>query len=104
MFAHQFGSAQQAFEFLFDLIMLKGENKGDGTRTLRNLNIELVSPKHNEIKTPWRKWSKTYADLEWEWYLTGNRDPKMVEERATLWKTMKDDEGKVWSNYGYWWQ
>lgn len=104
MFAHQFGSAQTAFEFLYDLIMRKGELKGDGTKAMYNLNIEIVNPKIPDINTVWRKWSKEYAELEWEWYLTGNRDPAMVEFKAKLWTKMKDEQGLVWSNYGYWWQ
>lgn len=104
MYPHEFGSAQNAFEFLFDTIMRSGRIKGDGTKAINNINFELTHPDRNEIKTPWRKWSKEYADLEWEWYLTGNRNPALVEERAKLWKKMKDEEGLVWSNYGHWWQ
>jgi hypothetical protein len=50
MFAQQFGSAQHAFETLFDFI----QDKGGSRRVVRNVSIELVSPKINEIATPWR--------------------------------------------------
>jgi thymidylate synthase len=103
MYPHVYNNAQQAFEQLFEHILDDGRVKS-GTKYIRNVNIELVRPDLNEIKTPWRKWSKKYAELEWDWYLSGNRDPKIVEERAKLWSKMKDDEGKVWSNYGWWWQ
>src|SRR5688500_6792820 len=50
IFAQQFGSAQHAFETLFDFI----QEKGGSRRIVRNVSIELVSPKINEIATPWR--------------------------------------------------
>lgn len=51
MFAEQYGSAQHAFESLYDLM----QSKGGVHRTLRNVSIELVSPIKNEVNTPWRK-------------------------------------------------
>lgn len=51
MFAEQFGSAQQAFEKLFELIITTGGTN----KVLRNVSIELVTPKNNEVNTVWRK-------------------------------------------------
>lgn len=99
---YRFKTAEEAFEILFGLIVHNGEEK-DGTKFIRNVMIEIHNPFQNLITTPWRKWSHDYAELEWNWYMTGERNPAMVEERAKLWKTMKDDTGRVWSNYGWWW-
>ena len=58
----------------------------------------------NLIKTKWRKWSKSYADLEWEWYLSAEESAQRVAEKAKIWKTIMDENGNVNSNYGYQWQ
>lgn len=103
MYPEQYDNAQEAFEDLFNRIMRYGKDK-NGTKYVRNISFELMQPQENKIDTPWRKWSHGYAELEWEWYMSGEREPTMVENRAKLWKTMKDDQGKVWSNYGWWWK
>jgi thymidylate synthase len=66
--------------------------------------IELQSPGDNNIKTPWRKWNRNYAQYEFEWYLSGNPNAEEISKRAKIWATMMDDQGNVNSNYGYQWQ
>lgn len=97
-----FGKAQDAFEFYFKLIMREGTQQ-DGTKVLFNQHMKIYCPNDNEITTDWRRWDKSYAELEYNWYKTGNRSPAMVEERAKIWQKIKDSKGEVNSNYGYWW-
>lgn len=80
-----------------------GEER-NGTKTLHNVLIELQSPGDNNIKTPWRKWNRNYAQYEFEWYLLGNPNAEEISKRAKIWATMMDDQGNVNSNYGYQWQ
>lgn len=96
-------NANLVFQQMFDHIVLNGRMK-NGTRYIRNVNFTILSPWDNIIKAEWRKWNHSYAQLEWEWYKSGDRDPTQVEKVAKLWSTMKDDSGYVNSNYGYWWK
>jgi thymidylate synthase len=80
-----------------------GEER-NGTKTLHNVLIELQSPGDNNIKTPWRKWNRNYAQYEFNWYLSGNPNAEEISKRAKIWATMMDDQGNVNSNYGYQWQ
>jgi len=98
-----FMNANGVFQQFYDHIVLNGRAK-DGTRYVRNVAFTIVAPWQNEIKVEWRKWNKEYAQLEWEWYQSGDRSPAMVEQKAKLWSAMKDDSGYVNSNYGAWWQ
>lgn len=99
-----FNNAQQAFEFFFDYINESLFYEKSGTRYIKNVSFTIVNPNENIIGTDWRKWDKSYADLEYDWYKTGNRNPEMVEKRAKIWSQIKDDAGYVNSNYGNWWQ
>lgn len=97
-----FQNANEAFEWFYTTILLQPDRK-NGTRSLFNQSFTILNPLDNLITTPFRKWKKSYADLEFEWYKTGNRDPEMVESVAKIWTAMKDENGFVNSNYGYWW-
>jgi len=98
-----FNTAQDAFEFYFDHIMREGISAdGVGTLAVFNESFKMRFPNENEIDTPWRRWKKRYAEVEYEWYKTGNRQPDMVAE-ASIWERMKDENGLVYSNYGFFW-
>lgn len=100
-------NAQQVFEHQYDRLLMNGYEKGEGdsaTLCLHNQTMMIQNPHMNKIITPWRKWSESYAEREWKWYLSGNRNPQEVKEVASLWAKMEDENGLVWSNYGYWWK
>lgn len=103
MFSKSYYNAEFAFENLFDTIMSVGEER-NGTKTLHNVLIELQSPGDNNIKTPWRKWNKTYAQYEFDWYMSGNPNAVEISKKAKIWASMMDENGNVNSNYGYQWQ
>lgn len=97
----KFQRAEDAFEFYFKCIMMQGEERS-GTKVLFNQLIRLQFPDQNQITTPWRRWKEDYAAKEYEWYKTGVRTTDMVAE-AAIWERMKDKDGLVYSNYGYFW-
>jgi thymidylate synthase len=67
-------------------------------------------PAHNAIhdgKTK-RNWSQEYAEAEWQWYLSGDRNIAKLGELygkvPAIWKRMADKNGNVNSNYGWQWK
>lgn len=102
MFGKRFTSAQEAFEFYYDSIMENGYDCNN-TKILHNVGFEIIRPEKNEINTPWRKWSKDYADYEWDWYMSANPNAEEISQRAKIWRNLMDDNGNVNSNYGYQW-
>lgn len=102
MFGRRFINAQEAFEFYYDFIMENGYTCNN-TKVLHNVGFEIIRPDKNEINTPWRKWSKDYADFEWDWYMSKNPNAEEISQRAKIWKNLMDDNGNVNSNYGYQW-
>ena len=62
----------------------------------------------NWIKCDQRKWKYNYAESEWQWYLTGLPNVKMLGKIygkvPEIWERMANEEGYVNSNYGYQWQ
>lgn len=102
MFGKRFTNAQDAFEYYYDAIMENGYDCNN-TKVLHNVGFEIIRPEKNEINTPWRKWSKDYADYEWDWYMSANPNAEEISQRAKIWKNLMDDNGNVNSNYGYQW-
>lgn len=98
-----FKNAQQAFESLYDHIMAQGVNTKIGTKALYDVGFYLCNPKEREINTPWRKWSKTYAKREWQWYLSQNRSVEEIKKYAPTWDKMHGGDNLVMSNYGWQW-
>lgn len=97
-----FFNAQIAFSFLYDLISKTGTVCQD-TKAIYNCGFTLKYPDRNEIDLPWRNWNKKYADKEWEWYLSKDRNAKDISKSAPIWKNHMDEKGNVNSNYGYQW-
>jgi len=75
---------------------------------LFNVGFYIENPMNNSIKSSFRKWSKDYADAEWKWYLSGDRNieklGKLYGKVPEIWKRMADKNGDVNSNYGWQWK
>lgn len=99
----RFNNANAAFEYLYDYIMLHGSDS-NGTKSILNTGFYIDNPLDNDITCAYRKWSKDYADYEWSWYLSGNPNAEVISQRASIWKSMMDENGNVNSNYGYQWR
>jgi len=98
----RFNSAEEAFEHYYDLISVNGLRKSTSL-FLNNVGFYLNHPENNLINTPWRKWSKRYADREWKWYLSKNRSVEEIKQHAKIWDTMHNGDNIVNSNYGWQW-
>ena len=99
----KFSNATLAFEELYKHIMVHGEDFAN-TKATFNVSFSLSDPCDKEVKTVERKFNLKYAEYEWEWYKSGNRDAKDISEIAKIWKQMMiPGTTEVNSNYGYFW-
>jgi len=102
-----FRNANEAYEYLHDQILQNGVSFGD-TKALFNVGFYITDPKDRKIINRERKWSEEYAEAEWQWYKSGDRNIKKLGEIygkvPEIWKRMADPFGQVNSNYGWQWQ
>jgi len=103
----KFQSANEAYEYMHDAI-LRGGKKFGNTKALFNVGFYIEQPALRDIHNAERKWSKKYAQAEWEWYLSGDPNISRLGEIygkvPAIWKRMADESGEVNSNYGAQWQ
>ena len=106
---HSFKTASDAFHNLYWRIVRDGVDFA-GTKALFNVGFELEVPNANAIldSKVKRDWSYTYAEAEWQWYLSGDPNIKKLGELygkiPAIWKRMSDEDGNVNSNYGWQWE
>ena len=104
----KFKTANDAFHNLYWRIKADGVNFAD-TKALFNVGFEIQHPAANAIvnSTVKRNWSIEYAEAEWQWYLSGDRNisrlGKLYGKVPAIWKRMANAEGNVNSNYGWQW-
>ena len=111
MIKNNFKNADEAFKYFYREIIKSGINFGD-TKTLFNIGFTIENPIDNHILDKGsivpRKWKHEYADAEWQWYLSGDRNitklGKIYGKIPSIWIKMADDEGNVNSNYGNQWK
>ena len=101
-----FENANEAYEYYHDRILQHGISFGD-TKALFNIGFYLTNPSLRQITNPERKWSLDYAEAEWQWYLSGDRDINKLGEIygkvPAIWKRMANEHDLVNSNYGWQW-
>jgi thymidylate synthase len=104
---NDFYNANEAFEYFYKTISKHGIKFAD-TKALFNVGFTIHKPMLNNIITEKRKWSKEYAEAEWQWYLSGdpniNKLGEIYGKIPGIWKRMADNKGNVNSNYGWQWQ
>ena len=106
---NNFKTANEAFHDLYWRIVRDGVDF-DGTKALFNAGFYIENPALNDIKDSKvkRNWSAEYAEAEWQWYLSGDRNIAKLGELygkvPAIWKRMADVDGNVNSNYGWQWQ
>ena len=98
----EFNNAENAFTHYYKLINLVGK-KYDDTKALFNVGFYILNPKDNIINNKSRKFNKDYAEFEWQWYLSGNKNAIEISKKAKIWLKCMDEYGEVNSNYGYQW-
>ena len=104
---YKFNNANSAFDFYKSQILHYGVDFDD-TKALFNVGFTIEHPMDNHIDCKQRDWKQGYAEAEWQWYLSGDRNIKKLGELygkvPEIWKRMADDNGNVNSNYGWQWQ
>ena len=102
-----FWSANEAFEYFYKTISREGCNFAD-TKALFNIGFTLIEPRARRITNETRNWKEDYAEAEWQWYLSGDKNIKKLGDIygkvPEIWKRMADAKGDVNSNYGYQWE
>ena len=104
---HKFRTANDAYEYLHDRIIQDGVDFA-GTKALFNVGVYITDSQDNKIINKERNWKEGYAEAEWQWYLSGDRNISKLGELygkvPEIWKRMADEHGNVNSNYGWQWQ
>ena len=99
---NEFNTANEAFEYFYNKVSAEGV-EFSGTRALFNVGFTIHNPLQNAIHSGYRKWSSTYAEREWQWYLSGDPNAEEIAKKAPIWYKMMDYNGNVRSNYGWQW-
>jgi thymidylate synthase len=94
-------SANSAFTSLFKHIMQYGFEI-NGTKEIINVSINIYNVQDITFASK-RNFNKAYAEYEYQWYKSGNRNAMEIAKRASMWGKIADDQGNVNSNYGYHW-
>ena len=101
-----FRNANEAYEYIHDRILQDGVDFAD-TKALFNVGFYITNPLDNKIINRERNWKQEYAEAEWQWYLSGDRNIKKLGDIygkiPEIWKRMADENGNVNSNYGWQW-
>ena len=102
-----FKKANDAYEYYHDKIIREGIAFGD-TKALFNVGFYIEKPMDNFILNGERGWNPVYAEAEWQWYLSGDRNTAKLGELygkvPEIWKRMADVNDNVNSNYGWQWK
>ena len=102
-----FWSANEAFEYFNKVIRKDGKDFAD-TKALFNIGFTILEPRARRITNKDRGWKEEYAEAEWQWYLSGDRNTNKLGELygkiPEIWKRMSDPGGNVNSNYGWQWK
>ena len=99
-----FKNATEAFEYWYDNILENGIDTAVGTKAMYNVSFTIENPTDRIITTPWRKFKPDYAEMEWQWYLSGWPYVTEIKKHAKIWDRMHGGDNRVNSNYGYQWQ
>jgi len=102
-----FNNANSAFDHYKSQILTHGVDF-DNTKALFNVGFTIESPMDNHISCEQRNWKHDYAEAEWQWYLSGDRNIKKLGEIygkvPEIWKRMANEYDEVNSNYGWQWR
>ena len=104
---NEFENADHAFEYFLEVLKNSGKDFQD-TKALFNVGFTILNPMDNHITHRDRNWKLDYAEAEWQWYLSGDRNLKGLEKTygkvPEIWKRMAWENGDVNSNYGWQWK
>jgi thymidylate synthase len=104
---NKFKNANEAFKYYKWQIPEYGI-EFDDTQALFNIGFEIENPMDNLIEDQDRNWKWDYAEAEWQWYLSGDRNikklGKLYGKVPEIWKRMANEYDEVNSNYGWQWR
>ena len=99
-----FWAANEAFEYFYKTISREGRDFAD-TKALFNIGFTILEPRARRITSKMRNWKEDYAEAEWKWYLSEDRNISKLGDIygkvPEIWKRMADSNGNVNSNYGW---
>ena len=75
--------------------------RGQKILNVRDLAVEMdmnEGPVFTNFKV--RNFNLSYAKREWLWYLGADKYDSSIEQYATMWKKLKQQDGSYYSNYG----
>ena len=103
----KFENADEAFDYFLNEIRCNGVEFGD-TKALFNVGFTLTNPTDCFIFNKERNWNREYAEAEWQWYVSGDRNinalGNIYGKIPPIWTRMADKDGNVNSNYGWQWK
>ena len=104
---NNFKNADEAFKY-FKLMIQNAGAEFDDTQALFNVGFYINNPMDNHIDCEQRNWKHEYAEAEWQWYLSGDRNIKKLGyiygKVPEIWKRMANEYNEVNSNYGWQWK
>ena len=111
MTKNTFKNADEAYKYFFREILKNGV-AFDDTQALFNVGFYMEHPYQNWIFNKGsivpRNWNHEYAQAEWQWYLSGDKNISRLGEIygkvPQIWERMADKDGNVNSNYGWQWE
>lgn len=74
--------------------------RGMEVRELRDCSLEIANPMENLYYNKHRSSPQKYIAAEILWYFSGTNNPTYIENYASLWKNLHNDDGTVNSAYG----
>ncbi len=99
---NNFKTANEVFIYYYDFISRLGF-EFDNTKALFNQQFSILEPENNHIICDYRKWNLSYAEYEYQWYLSKNKSVEDIKKIAKIWDKMHNGDNIVNSNYGYQW-
>ena len=103
----KFKNANEAYEYFHNEIIVNGIDFSN-TKALFNVGFTLEDPEDYAIHNEERKFNLKYAEAEWKWYMSGDRNinklGQIYGKIPPIWKRMANIDGNVNSNYVYQWE
>lgn len=74
--------------------------RGFEVKEIRDCSMEIENPMLNLYKNPVRSSKIKYIAAELLWYFSGTNNPTFIENYASMWKRLHNEDGTVNSSYG----
>ncbi len=74
--------------------------RGMEVREIRDCSMEIEDPMKNIYTNKFRSSQLKYIAAEILWYFSGTNNPTYIENYASMWKNLHNDDGTVNSSYG----